>query len=602
MTSSDPGDADPHGATVQLRPRAKRIRPRALVPELSVPLPKIRKTNCGGRVRPRPSVWLGTTTDIGGSCTDSGSSPPSPAREIQLCARRCPALGRAPSPYALDSSSDAETIGPHAPPPARVAAVTLSSGGARSPPPGPTSTPACKFANDGSSWKQEYEVLCRAPPSADALAALFRRMDEPIRPRGLGVLSAVVCDGGQQCAWCFEVKAPDSFAWRTSSKITRRRECMACQESGLRICSACGATFPASDRAKCNKCTQSRKGDVERKAKADATRDLQLRMEALGIRVCSTCCAVKTREQFRDGQPRCVDCERAQNRKDLADARGRDAAALAAAAAASGPNIRCRTCGVVQGSVNFGVNRSTANGLDKSCRRCRSASSHQLALQSRLARYALIQRLGGKCAYPTCDVTDPELLDLDHVNRAEKTRTKSGIGISPSEMSRKALQAEAARASLRPLCAFHHRVVSQQQLRSCTRPPKTRPKRFRPPSARSKNRKRVAVNAEKLRRGRCAAVECTKRVEVHTCAGFDFDHEPGSHKTASVSEMSCTSARYSLDQVLEEMAGTTLLCANCHRSVTNARRRAVGPARLAVQPTPRSAMSTNAPDDLALAP
>jgi hypothetical protein len=70
---------------------------------------------------------------------------------------------------------------------------------------------------------------------------------------------------------------------------------------------------------------------------------------------------------------------------------------------------KCTQCGQTKPLSEFKHHREKKLDHDAKCRTCRLMNQWALRIQAQ-------QKLGGKCIYPKCDVTDPRLLEFHHKN------------------------------------------------------------------------------------------------------------------------------------------------------------------------------------------
>lgn len=70
---------------------------------------------------------------------------------------------------------------------------------------------------------------------------------------------------------------------------------------------------------------------------------------------------------------------------------------------------KCTQCGQVKPLSDFKHHRGKALGYDYKCRTCRLMNQWALRIEAQ-------QKLGGKCMYLGCEVTDPRLLQFHHKN------------------------------------------------------------------------------------------------------------------------------------------------------------------------------------------
>ncbi len=126
----------------------------------------------------------------------------------------------------------------------------------------------------------------------------------------------------------------------------------------------------------------------------------------------------------------------------------------------------------------------------------------------------------------------------------------------------------------RILCAFHHRIHSQNQ--------RTEKKKNKSDHSDTyiavQNRKRTRENCDKVtelkldpeRFGKCEM--CKLNVLEGETSGFDFDHKNPTEKYRGISRMAYTCCSWE-KTILPEIDKCRLLCTNCHRIHTQVQRR-----------------------------
>jgi len=107
-------------------------------------------------------------------------------------------------------------------------------------------------------------------------------------------------------------------------------------------------------------------------------------------------------------------------------------------------------------------------------------------------------------------------------------------------------------AKCQPLCRFCHRLKSDKERVTCTRP--------------SRIRMRKIINAEKLRVGVCQ--ECGRRCTAENSVAFDWAHKHRDTKIIAISRFVRKSKAYFKKHWREERKKCRLLCCMCHADET----------------------------------
>lgn len=133
---------------------------------------------------------------------------------------------------------------------------------------------------------------------------------------------------------------------------------------------------------------------------------------------------------------------------------------------------RCYRCRVVKDASEFHQFTRNKDGLQPYCRQCKKAIDADLhrrrprrnyeynkasAHRNRLWLYGYLK--GKKCEWDGCDVSDPDMLVLDHLVPDEKRCEVSTMAHRSYGLA--SVQAEAAKC--RVLCANHHQKHTIQQ-------------------------------------------------------------------------------------------------------------------------------------------
>ena len=162
----------------------------------------------------------------------------------------------------------------------------------------------------------------------------------------------------------------------------------------------------------------------------------------------------------------------------------------------------------------------------------------------------------------------PYAMDFDHRDPADKS---FNLGAGKVLLkSRAALVAEIAKCDV--VCANCHRIRTQRAFASGT----LRPASFiRKPDAEDLRTQRARLKSRRLRTSQAALLRAFRRAPCMDCGEqfpwfvLEFDHREGREKAGLVPQMA---GRVSLMRLLEEIEKCDIVCANCHRIRTYARR------------------------------
>ena len=227
---------------------------------------------------------------------------------------------------------------------------------------------------------------------------------------------------------------------------------------------------------------------------------------------------------------------------------------------------RCANCCKTKPDAQFQRKSPRQTKLTAWCKSCRAVQARSRRNPSTRIGACRALYLGWREGKTCKECGTADCIEADHVNREDKRRDKNNRTVSPSENTfwashggEEALALELAKCQ--PLCKFDHRVKTQQENAN---------KKEKPPCIR---RKEAFVKAEKLRRGSC--LKCGRVVTQDTCCGFDFDHRDATPEgyLMPIARLIRESEAFFYDNIQREFGRCDLLCANCHKYVTDERRR-----------------------------
>ncbi len=222
--------------------------------------------------------------------------------------------------------------------------------------------------------------------------------------------------------------------------------------------------------------------------------------------------------------------------------------------------ITCKHCGLCKPFSAFRQKRNSAQGYVAVCKGCiKKYTKENECMRNHLKKrkHLKLDLKGNKKCTDCGSVFPPEALDFDHTDRKRKYKTKYGKRQSPGHIgSLKQFSEEAKKCEIR--CGYCHAL-------------KTKKERGNVPIARFKSWTiRNFINNEKLARDHC--IDCDRKVTPENFQAFDFDHKPAEKKWKSVSVM-CNVRWEEAPLVFFEMDKCELRCRNCHRIITEKRRR-----------------------------
>jgi hypothetical protein len=214
----------------------------------------------------------------------------------------------------------------------------------------------------------------------------------------------------------------------------------------------------------------------------------------------------------------------------------------------------CKGCGHIKPEDQFKSRIARRQTLTKWCQTClqrksRSDINPTTAKGKCKARWEE-WKANNPCV--VCGESDPKLIEADHlrdkVHRCSDDRYWSCHGGVP------ALENELKKCQ--SLCCWCHRLKSDRERGTWKR--------------KSILERRAIINAEKMRRGKC--LRCPRLVTLETCCAFDFDHRDASTKVIKISKFVKKSKAFFDEHIQSELKACDLLCCNCHKKVTIARK------------------------------
>ena len=243
-------------------------------------------------------------------------------------------------------------------------------------------------------------------------------------------------------------------------------------------------------------------------------------------------------------------CERCRVNKRKCNQKIRDATPVCP------PGQRhCKQCGHIQPEDQFKSRISRRQTLTKWCQTClqrksRSDINPTTTKGKCRARWEEWKK-NNPCV--VCGETDTQLIEADHlrdkVHKCSDNRYWSNHGGVP------ALEKELAKCQ--SLCRWCHALKSDRERGTTTNV--------------TKLKRRAIIKTEKMRRGKC--LRCPRLVTLETCCAFDFDHRDASTKVMNVSDLVEKSQAFFDQHIESELKACDLLCCNCHKKVTIARKK-----------------------------
>jgi len=215
----------------------------------------------------------------------------------------------------------------------------------------------------------------------------------------------------------------------------------------------------------------------------------------------------------------------------------------------------CTGCGHMQPEDQFKSRHCRRETLTKWCQTCRQshARSHVNPTTNRGKCRVRWEEWKAKNPCVVCGESDPQLIEADHLrdkvhNCGDNSYWACHGGVPALEKELKKCQS---------LCRWCHALKSDRERGTV--------------KIKCVLKRRAIINAEKLRRGKC--LRCPRRVTLETCCAFDFDHRDASTKVIRLSKLVEKSQSFFDQHIKSELKACDLLCCNCHKKVTIARRR-----------------------------
>jgi hypothetical protein len=214
----------------------------------------------------------------------------------------------------------------------------------------------------------------------------------------------------------------------------------------------------------------------------------------------------------------------------------------------------CTNCGHIQPEDQFKSRHSRRQTLTKHCETCRQslARSHSNPTTATGKCRARWEEWKANNPCVVCGETDPQLIEADHLR--DKVYRCSNGGYWACHGGVPALENELTKCQ--SLCRWCHALKSDHERGTNTHVTKVK--------------RRAIINAEKLRRGKC--LRCPRRVTLETCIAFDFDHRDATTKVINVSKLAEKSQVFFDQHIDSELKACDMLCCNCHKKVTIARK------------------------------
>jgi len=214
----------------------------------------------------------------------------------------------------------------------------------------------------------------------------------------------------------------------------------------------------------------------------------------------------------------------------------------------------CNGCGHIKPEDQFKSSVARRQTLTKWCQTClqiRSRSDINPTTNKGKCK-ARWEEWKAKNPCVVCGENDPQLIEADHLR--DKVHKCSDASYWACHGGVTALEKELKKCQ--SLCCWCHRLKTKRE--RGTQRQKSRLKR------------RAIINTEKMRRGKC--LRCPRRVTLETCCAFDFDHRDASTKVIRLSRIVYRSQSFFDQHIKSELKACDLLCCNCHKKVTIARK------------------------------
>ena len=229
-------------------------------------------------------------------------------------------------------------------------------------------------------------------------------------------------------------------------------------------------------------------------------------------------------------QPRCFSCMAKHNRNTRTRNRARAPPPIATL-----PPKKCSSCGDHLPATDFSINMNVGDYLEPYCKVCKAADESRRRTDAR--QYVSTHKAESGCA--RCPEKDVNLLQLDHVNREEKSYQVSTL------LSKATIDAEIAKTQV--LCVWCHRLKTHAEVVA-----------LHPVLPERRLEGKQHILQWKLAQKHCAL--CLLGITEATSVCFDCDHIVPEEKSYVIGSI----ANYSIATLDAELRKCRLLCAKCH--------------------------------------
>jgi hypothetical protein len=215
----------------------------------------------------------------------------------------------------------------------------------------------------------------------------------------------------------------------------------------------------------------------------------------------------------------------------------------------------CKNCARIQPEDQFKSSVARRQTLTKCCETCRQSKARSQINPTTAKGMCRVRWEEWKTNNPCviCGENDPQLIEADHLRDKVYSCSQSDYWACHGGVP--ALESELGKCQ--SLCCWCHRLKTKRERDTTKRKDRTK--------------RRAIINAEKLRRGKC--LRCPRRVTSETCCAFDFDHRDASTKVINIGNIVKKSQAFFDQHIDSEMKACDMLCCNCHKKVTIARKK-----------------------------
>ena len=209
---------------------------------------------------------------------------------------------------------------------------------------------------------------------------------------------------------------------------------------------------------------------------------------------------------------------------------------------------RCTCCKRIWLENQFKSKRARRKKLTAQCLTCRDVLRRSAINPTTTTGDCLEVWQGWKDDHVCAQCGDARHIEADHLG--DKVHRCSHYSWWACHGGVEALKLELKKCQ--PLCRYCHRLKSEKERRTETRP--------------SKIRMRKIINEEKLRVGACE--ECGRRCTAENSVAFDWAHTDRETKTIDISQLTRKSKAYFKKHWQKERDKCRLLCCMCHADET----------------------------------